>query len=1811
MKRQRPSLDTSFGSLSLGRPALSVSASDAQRVRADSAASHSSSSVAFTTPPDGRSPYYHPRLASSLLSTSSLNPTEAPRNDAVLNLTHSPQDTDDLPVETPEIYEYVKAKYDYTPTDPSGLSFTAGQFIQVHYKDESGWWNGEVANVRGWFPSNYLVEDSSKFVRAPTQHAFFQRARKGSTPLDSPQESPTTQTRNIFSGRIHPSGQSPSHPPFSASGLTRSNSNNPYFRKTSLTTTSEHDEHSINGSRNPFRDRTQRLVGSNAVENVRHRIALGRSVSAQNIHASRGQVPPTAFGQSMSATHSRQPSSQIGHFVAANRGYGASSPTPQISNHGSLANGAQQDWDALSFDDLIVLQTMLAYPSPISKSRQPDSTVFEDELNQRFMAVLPASVLENATRTKTNGIQYLEVVHRALWVLENAAVATALQWNQNEGTPTLSMDVVGPSDAIKSSLQGIARDFLSPAIYCVIGSVRTALSSADCLARNSVNLRTYPILQNHRKDVLTGMARLVTQTKRLGHRGLDEPSSPLTENRRGSENMATIGSLPLSADGSGSSSGSGCSASLASVDIEDVEVRRELERSQCVYENVRRFIIAVFECGIVIEEPQYGVVSLLGLAEDEEAEMDSEGEGSWEEDPSFRFRIPSTNEYGVDGFSDHGLSRSDSNRYAIRARRFAQGRPSHSRARAGSNTSMASVSYGSSSPPPRDPRNSDVSSNGRPVLANTVQGIEQRLKSASEPKSPPTSVKFAVQAETTSSQRSLAHGGRSIANARAESALALAAALRAAKSLGDLKSRYRMEGDENKSPTEGFSANMRLNDLDSTLKAAHRTRVIRGPTGFVITQQESSSRTSKSSFSSISSQESFATSSSHSSPDTTVIIPTGPCTVMQTLSALRATQDRILHGTAAFIGAAQYHSRSAHPASKGHLVALTREIVDFVRRLLLIADAVLTNATIRDSRAKEVEMAGVYKARLYVEMNKVVDTVRDLTTTRNSAVSDAASSVGPGIQDEEDEENGTVLKRAHLANKCASELVLALKLCLSFRANPSASLSDDLLINIPEEVTAIGHLRKTITSHSTASSLHKMLPPLPPNEDGKRTSDVDATPKLISRPSNGTTHASPRARSHTTRDAVNHSVQTGLHKKATSMVGMNAIYQVQSSQITKLHPTERLLALQEERRLRLARQRGASNAGSDMFPKQYDSEAHPLLMSEGEESDSRDVPTPEDTEESLVHYIGGSRATRRSIEQVRRSLERGLMKRPSMDMVEPSTPLDGTEEIVEEEDESEEAVVVSLSVNTTGNDAQATGPSHAPQPSVSSLKAPAGDASSTPVNGDIIINAEGNVIGATLQALVNRITPPDVLSDPTLSSHFLLTFRLFASPLELVDAIIYRFQHPLDGETSAPSNPNAPSQPNLVSEVVQLRVINLVKEWARGHWYAVRDEEAIPPLLSFFQGLSNGSNVNLTRHADRVVTALKEMSERRNSTDQQGSFGDSVRDPLDRMRSAGRLRNQPAALAASTMSIGTTPTTPVMTNPVNELPRPLSKALLNQLKARQFTAINVLDFNPVELARQLTMLESRLYCAVPPEEVIEKGMKGRSTPHVNALINLNTSIAGWVTDWILKEGLDTKKRVAYIKFFLKVGRECLALNNLSTPRAMMAALESTPISRLRSVWTAVPQKHKIVFQEMHGLSDHNRNFRTYRERLRRTEAPAVPFLGLILSDVTFTKEGNAPYRPSPADANKKLINFNRYNRLAKIMGDMIRLQQQYNIREIPEIQNYLTYVLNPARITSDADVLHRRSLLIEPRQEDDGRQQKGSDLFGWAANFGSVRGNPS
>lgn len=50
---------------------------------------------------------------------------------------------------------YVRALYDYDADDRTSLSFRQGDIIQVITQLESGWWDGVIHGIRGWFPSNY------------------------------------------------------------------------------------------------------------------------------------------------------------------------------------------------------------------------------------------------------------------------------------------------------------------------------------------------------------------------------------------------------------------------------------------------------------------------------------------------------------------------------------------------------------------------------------------------------------------------------------------------------------------------------------------------------------------------------------------------------------------------------------------------------------------------------------------------------------------------------------------------------------------------------------------------------------------------------------------------------------------------------------------------------------------------------------------------------------------------------------------------------------------------------------------------------------------------------------------------------------------------------------------------------------------------------------------------------------------------------------------------------------------------------------------------------------------------------------------------------------------------------------------------------------------------------------------------------------------------------------------------------------------------------------------------------------------------
>ncbi|KAH7911736.1 ras guanine nucleotide exchange factor domain-containing protein, partial [Hygrophoropsis aurantiaca] len=451
---------------------------------------------------------------------------------------------------------------------------------------------------------------------------------------------------------------------------------------------------------------------------------------------------------------------------------------------------------------------------------------------------------------------------------------------------------------------------------------------------------------------------------------------------------------------------------------------------------------------------------------------------------------------------------------------------------------------------------------------------------------------------------------------------------------------------------------------------------------------------------------------------------------------------------------------------------------------------------------------------------------------------------------------------------------------------------------------------------------------------------------------------------------------------------------------------------------------------------------------------------------------------------------------------------------------------------------------------------------------DVIYNGDGHLVAATVEVLVEKMTPHDSLVDPAFSAVFFLTFRLFCQPIELVEAIIHRYNiMPPDGLSE---------DDELVWQQhkgipIRLRVSNFVKSWLEMYWRPGVDDVALSHLASFTQ---EALMQYFPKPSQRI---LELILIRRNSTENTISpRGERARDP-------GMSINPPSFSPS-------------------EIPRPtMTKALLAALRSRNFTTVAVTDFDALELARQLTIMECDLYCAIQPEEVLETGQEGTKPPvNVRAVSSLSTVITGWVAESILVEH-DMKKRTLLVKFFIKVADRCTSLHNFSTPRSVLAALDSSTISRLHQTWLGVPQKYKMQLESLRRLADHGRNFHEYRSRLRNTAPPAVPFLGLYLTDVTFCREGNPSYRDSPYVPSKKLLNFNKYHKLARIVQDMQRFQVPYNLKKIPEVQEYLQVAFENAKHHGDLQDLYRRSLLVEPRQPADNPPTSDMrQLFNWA-----------
>uniref|UniRef100_A0A8C5VF19 Rap guanine nucleotide exchange factor 5 n=1 Tax=Microcebus murinus TaxID=30608 RepID=A0A8C5VF19_MICMU len=239
----------------------------------------------------------------------------------------------------------------------------------------------------------------------------------------------------------------------------------------------------------------------------------------------------------------------------------------------------------------------------------------------------------------------------------------------------------------------------------------------------------------------------------------------------------------------------------------------------------------------------------------------------------------------------------------------------------------------------------------------------------------------------------------------------------------------------------------------------------------------------------------------------------------------------------------------------------------------------------------------------------------------------------------------------------------------------------------------------------------------------------------------------------------------------------------------------------------------------------------------------------------------------------------------------------------------------------------------------------------------------------------------------------------------------------------------------------------------------------------------------------------------------------------------------------------------------------------------QQRSMRILGMNTWDLALELMNFDWSLFNSIHEQELIyftfSRQGSGEHTANLSLLLQRCNEVQLWVaTEILLCSQLG--KRVQLVKKFIKIAAHCKAQRNLNSFFAIVMGLNTASVSRLSQTWEKIPGKFKKLFSELESLTDPSLNHKAYRDAFKKMKPPKIPFMPLLLKDVTFIHEGNKTFLDNLVNFEKLVRNFH-----CNVCVSCLP-------REINEHQELKSYV-NHLYVIESQQALFELSHRIEPR----------------------------
>ncbi|KAJ5066860.1 guanine nucleotide exchange factor [Anaeramoeba ignava] len=387
----------------------------------------------------------------------------------------------------------------------------------------------------------------------------------------------------------------------------------------------------------------------------------------------------------------------------------------------------------------------------------------------------------------------------------------------------------------------------------------------------------------------------------------------------------------------------------------------------------------------------------------------------------------------------------------------------------------------------------------------------------------------------------------------------------------------------------------------------------------------------------------------------------------------------------------------------------------------------------------------------------------------------------------------------------------------------------------------------------------------------------------------------------------------------------------------------------------------------------------------------------------------------------------------------------------------------------------------------------------------IIFDPEKNkwhVRAGTVQMLVKLLTKESA-TDPAYLKQFLLTYRSFSTPTEFLNLLIQRFYEQPSRYLDNHEQENFHKKQNIT----RLKIISIINQWIKSHFYDFTNDPSLQKEISNF--LDEAIELEIFKKpAQHVKSMIAKQFESREKK--------------------------------------------VIISVSKEIPKPILP--------KSLTSFKTLDIHHEELARQLTLIEFDLFCAIEPKECLSEGWlkkdKEIRSPNIVKFTKFFNQVGLWAATEILKcEKL--RDRVQTITYFIKVEKKCREFHNFNTVQEIIAGLEVSPIYRLKKTWESVPEKIFRIHEQLISLMSLEDNYKGFRDAIQNENPPCIPYLGVYFTDLVFLGSGNKDTLPSK-NGTKELVNFEKCRKISKVIETIQQYQQfPYFFQPVKEIRQFI------------------------------------------------------